>query len=291
MRPKMKYSTSKISSAKLNNATGKTLVKIHKLPKYQQKTREICHIYQMKLRSGLIIGKTCYLEKESTKKYPQKSRGKHERDFFDAVQYDVPDPDGFMDARIKERVQPYSLRLTKGRKHEKDVSAAVKNNRSGAVGAREILPVTQSHASLSTFNDQSVSFKVLNDGRYVINVEDSGKLQENDKMLLRYYESSESSSESGDGVDGKLLMVDMSPVKDTDIRLHANKQNHCVKLEKCQAPLPPAVFFVVHQKASDYVSFECRNLPGTYIGVKDNKLALLEGEKNDDENIMFKLSK
>ncbi|XP_075829937.1 interleukin-33 isoform X2 [Microtus pennsylvanicus] len=251
MRPKMKYSTSKISSAKLNNATGKTLVKIHKLPKYQQKTREICHIYQMKLRSGLIIGKTCYLEKESTKKYPQKSR----------------------------------------RKHEKDVSAAVKNNRSGAVGAREILPVTQSHASLSTFNDQSVSFKVLNDGRYVINVEDSGKLQENDKMLLRYYESSESSSESGDGVDGKLLMVDMSPVKDTDIRLHANKQNHCVKLEKCQAPLPPAVFFVVHQKASDYVSFECRNLPGTYIGVKDNKLALLEGEKNDDENIMFKLSK
>lgn len=63
------------------------------------------------------------------------------------------------------------------------------------------------------------------------------------------------------------------------------------QLEKCQAPLPPAVFFVVHQKASDYVSFECRNLPGTYIGVKDNQLALLEGEESDDENIMFKLSK
>lgn len=63
------------------------------------------------------------------------------------------------------------------------------------------------------------------------------------------------------------------------------------QLEKCQAPLPPAVFFVVHQKASDYVSFECKNQPGTYIGVKDNQLALLEREKNDDENIMFKLSK
>lgn len=257
----MKYSTSKISSAKLNNATGKTLVKIHKLPKYQQKTREICHIYQMKLRSGLIIGKTCYFEKESTKKYLQKSRIKPERGVSDAVQNDVPGPACF-------GIQPCSSRSTK-----------------------EILPVTQSHASLSTFNDQSVSFKVLKDGRYVINVEDSGKLQENDKMLLRYYESSQPRSKSGDGVDNKLLMVDMSPVKDTDIRLHANKQNHCVKLEKCQAPLPPAVFFVVHQKASDYVSFECRNLPGTYIGVKDNQLALLEGEENDDENIMFKLSK
>lgn len=46
-----------------------------------------------------------------------------------------------------------------------------------------ISPVTESHASLSTFNDQSVSFKVLKDGRYVINVEDSGKLQENGRQF------------------------------------------------------------------------------------------------------------
>lgn len=264
----MKYSTSKISSAKLNNKTGKTPVKIHKLPKYQQKTREICHIYQMKLRSGLIIGKTCYFEKESTKKYWQKSSRKQERGVSAAVKNNLHDSVSIRAPYSKKGARRLDIESTKG-----------------------ISPVTESHASLSTFNDQSVSFKVLKDGRYVINVEDSGKLQENDKMLLRYYESSKFSNESGDGVDGKLLMVDMSPVKDTDIRLHANKQNHCVKLEKCQAPLPPAVFFVVHQKASDYVSFECRNLPGTYIGVKDNQLALLEGEENDDENIMFKLSK
>lgn len=263
----MKHSTSKISPAKSNNATGKTLVKTRKLPKSQEKTREICHTYQMKLRSGIIIGKTCYLEKESTKKYWQKSRRKHERDFSAAVR-NLPALVGLRGASFEESAEPLNTESIKG-----------------------ISPVTESHASLSTFNDQSVSFKVLKDGRYVINVEDSGKLQENDKMLLRYYESPQSSSESGDGVDGKLLMVDMSPVKDTDIRLHANKQNHCVKLEKCQAPLPPAVFFVVHQKASDYVSFECKNQPGTYIGVKDNQLALLEREKNDDENIMFKLSK
>lgn len=265
----MKNSTSKLSPAKLNNATGKTLEKTHMLPNSQQKAREICHVYHMKLRSGLIIRKeACYFEKESTKKYSQKSRRKHERYFSAAVRNGLPGLVGLKGASFKASGEPLNIESTK-----------------------EISPVEISHASLSTFNDQSVSFKVLKDGRYVINVEDSGKFEENDKMLLRYYESPRSSSESGDGVDGKLLMVDMSPVKDKDIRLHANEQNHCVKLEKCQAPLPPAVFFVVHQKASDYVSFECKNQPGTYIGVKDNQLALLEGEKNDDENIMFKLSK
>lgn len=213
----------------------------------------------MKLRSDVTREKvTCCFEKESIQKNLQKSRRKN---------------------------------CGSGSLRPRATSSEEDARQLNGEGVKGISPVTQYHASLSTFNDQSVSFKVLKDGRYVINVEDSGKLQENDKMLLRYYESSVSSNESGDGVDGKLLMVNMSPVKDTDIRLHANKQNHCVKLEKCQAPLPPAVFFVVHQKASDYVSFECKNQPGTYIGVKDNQLALLEREKNDDENIMFKLSK
>ncbi|CAO2585159.1 Il33 [Lemmus lemmus] len=266
MRPKMKYSTSKISPAKLNNATGTPLVKTCKLPKSQQKTKEICHVYHMKLRSGFIIEKkACYFEKKSTKKYLQRSRFVKNQNSSEKL----------LQKRAKKFVHRIICLLT---------NLCV-------VLLTGISPVTESHASLSTFNDQSVSFKVLKDGRYVINVEDSGKLQENDKMLLRYYESPRSSNESGDGVDGKLLMVDMSPVKDKDIRLHANKQNHCVKLEKCQDPLPPAVFFVVHQKASDYVSFECKNQPGTYIGVKDNQLALIEGEKNDDENIMFKVSK
>lgn len=259
----MKYSTSKISSAKLNNATGKSLVKTQS----QQKTREICHIYHMKLRSSCKV-KACYFEKESTTKYLQKSRRKRHEGYSSAAVENRLGPVHARDSSFKALAEPRSIESTKG-----------------------ISPVTVAQASLSTFNDQSVRFKVLKDGRYVINVEDSGKCEENDKMLLRYYESSRPSSESGDGVDGKLLMVDMSPVKDKDIRLHANEQNHCVKLEKCQAPLPPAVFFVVHHKASDYVSFECKNQPGTYIGVKNNQLALLEGEKNDDENIMFRLSK
>lgn len=63
------------------------------------------------------------------------------------------------------------------------------------------------------------------------------------------------------------------------------------QLEKCQSPLPEEVFFVLHKKSSDYVSFECKNQRGTYIGVKDNQLALVEEKNNESENIMFKISK
>ncbi|OBS72328.1 hypothetical protein A6R68_13093, partial [Neotoma lepida] len=87
---------------------------------------------------------------------------------------------------------------------------------------------SESCASLSTYNDQCVSFKVLENGRY---------------------------------------------------------------LQKCQVPLPEEVYFVLHRKSSDYVLFECKNQPGTYIGVKDNQLALIEEKNKDNENIMFKLSK
>lgn len=258
----MTYSTSRISPAKLSSTTGKAVVKPCKLRRSQQKAKEICHVYYMRLRSGLTIRKeTCYFEKEPTESYSQKSGRKHERNFLaysqDAVKRSLIDKCSFQEC--VQSPDKESIRVA--------------------------------CASLSTYNDQSVSFKVLENGRYVINVEDSGKDQEKDKMLLRYYESPRSSNESGDGVDGKLLMVNMSPLKDTDIRLHANDKNHSVKLEKCQSPLPEEVFFVLHKKSSDYVSFECKNQRGTYIGVKDNQLALIQENNNDSENIMFKISK
>lgn len=143
--------------------------------------------------------------------------------------------------------------------------------------------------ALSTYNDQSVSF-VLENGCYVINVEDCGKNQEKDKVLLRYYESS-FPAQSGDGVDGKKLMVNMSPIKDTDIWLNANDKDYSVELQKGDVSPPDQAFFVLHKKSSDFVSFECKNLPGTYIGVKDNQLALVEEKDESCNNIMFKLSK
>uniref|UniRef100_H0WQ32 Interleukin-33 n=1 Tax=Otolemur garnettii TaxID=30611 RepID=H0WQ32_OTOGA len=117
-----------------------------------------------------------------------------------------------------------------------------------------------------------------------------------DKVLLRYYESQRSSSESGDDVDGKMLMVNLGPTK--DLWLHANNKENSVELHKCEKPLPEA-FFVLHKKplncvSSECVSFECKNDPGKFIGVKDNQLALIKvdcSENSCNENIMFKLSK
>lgn len=223
----MKYSKSKVSPAKFSSTTGRALVPPCKITRSQKKTKDICHVYCMKLRSGLTIRKeTCYFGKVPAKRYSLKSGT--------------------------------SL-------------------------------LTESCA-LSTYNDQSVSF-VLENGCYVINVEDCGKNQEKDKVLLHYYESPFSAGQSGDSVDGRKLMVNMSPIKDTDIWLNANDKDYSVELQKGDVSPPDQAFFVLHKKSSDFVSFECKNLPGTYIGVKDNQLALVEEKGDCCNNIMFKLSK
>lgn len=257
----MKYSTSKTSQAKLNRSGDKALIKSCKLSKSQKKAEEICHEYCMKLRSGLTIEKkACYFRKQITKTYSLKTGGKHKRKHQVLADYRQP-----------------TL------KHSAFEIVGVQ----GTKAALNTPSIGESRASLSTYNDQSVSF-VLEDGSYVINVEDLGKDQEKDKVLLRYYESQYSSSESGDGVDGKLLMVNLSPTK--DFWLYANKKELSVELQKCETTLPDQAFFVLHKESSEFVSFECKSNRGTYIGVKDNQLALIEGKNPNSENIMFKLS-
>ncbi|XP_010619120.1 interleukin-33 isoform X1 [Fukomys damarensis] len=261
MKPKMKYSTSKISSAKLNRRGDKALIKSCRQRKCQKKAEEICHEYYMKLRSGLTIKKkACYFRKEITKRCSLKTGGTHKQQ-YQLLAYEQP--------IMKNSV----LKVYEIQEHK----------------ASDMPSIGESCASLSTYNDQSISF-VLEDGSYVINVEDLGKDQEKDKVLLRYYESQYPSSESGDGVDGKLLMVNLSPTKDTDFSLHANKKEHSVELQKCETTLPDQAFFVLHKESSEFVSFECKSNRGTYIGVKDNHLALIEGKNPSSENIMFKLS-
>ncbi|KAF3814280.1 hypothetical protein GH733_018379, partial [Mirounga leonina] len=207
MKTKMKYSTTKISPAKMNSSASKALVKSPKLRKSQQKAEEVCQMYFMQLRSGLIIEKTaCYFRKEITKKHS---------------------------------------------------------------------PRTEYSASLSTYNDQSITF-VFEDGSYEIYVEDLGKDQEKDKVLFRYYDSQSPSHETGDGVDGQTLLVNLSPTKDKDFLLHANNKEHSVELQKCENQLPDQAFFRLHRKSSKCVSFECKNNPGVFIGVKDNHLALIK---------------
>uniref|UniRef100_A0A8C5NVE9 Interleukin-33 n=1 Tax=Jaculus jaculus TaxID=51337 RepID=A0A8C5NVE9_JACJA len=220
MKPKTKYSTSKIPPAKLNNTTGKPLVKSFKLKRAQQKTKDICHVYYMRLRSGLTIKKEAYCYKRETTRRCLLNTGRS-----------MPERD-----RKREREREWAFQ---------GLSATV--NKLPIISL-----VTESCTSLSTYNDQSVSF-VLEDGSYVINVEDLGKNQE-----------------KGDVVDGKMLMVNLSPTDDKDIWLHANNEEHSVELQKCETPLPDQALFVLHKESTEYVSFECKNNRGMYIGVKDN---------------------
>ncbi|XP_012593664.1 interleukin-33 [Microcebus murinus] len=280
MKPKMKYSTKKISVAKLNSTANKALVKPYELIKSQQKTEEVCHLYSMELRSGLTIEKrACYIRKRTSKrpslgKNPPQTGGKESLSFTAYRQQSTVEHFAFGVPEIQRHTKRFHVPRTTG-----------------------ISPITESFASLSTYNDQSITF-VLEDGSYEIYIEDLKKDDKKEKVLLRYYESQRSSSESGDDVDGKMLMVNLGPPT-KDHWLHANNKEHSVELHKSEKPLPEQAFFVLHKQpfksvSSECVSFECKNYPGTYLGVKDNQLALIKvdcSESLSSENIMFKLSK
>lgn len=252
---KTKYATIENSRARPNGTSGNGLVKPAKLRRSQQKAaEEVCQIYNMKLRSGLTIEKkACYFRRGITKK-----------------------PDG--------KFQVEALRgpsFTEAGRTEEYLE------RTGTQAA--LSSFLEYPASLSTYNDKSVTFTLV-DKSYVINVGDKGKKQKKDKVLLRYYESPYSSSESGDGVDGKMLMVNMSPTNDAHLLLHANKKKHSVEFHRYENRLSDLAFFVVHKESSECVSFECKSHRGTYLGVKDNHLGLIQGKNPGSENILFKLS-
>ncbi|XP_017732938.1 interleukin-33 isoform X2 [Rhinopithecus roxellana] len=226
MKPKMKYSTNKISTTKQKNTASKALC--FKLGKSQQKAKEVCHVYFMKLRSGLTIKKeACYFRRETTKRPSLKT----------------------------------------GRKYKGHL----------------VLAACQQQSTVECF-----AFGISGVPKYTRALHDSSIT---DKVLLSYYESQHPSSESGDGVDGKMLMVTLSPTK--DFWLQANNKEHSVELHKCEKPLPDQAFFVLHNKPFNCVSFECKTDPGVFIGVKDNHLALIKVDSSENlysENILFKLS-
>nr|XP_014973197.1 interleukin-33 isoform X3 [Macaca mulatta] len=226
MKPKMKYSTNKISTAKRKNTASKALC--FKLGKSQQKAKEVCHVYFMKLRSGLMIKKeACYFRRETTKRPSLKTGGNHK--------------------------------------------------------GHLVLAACQQQSTVECF-----AFGISGVPKYTRALHDSSIT---DKVLLSYYESQHPSNESGDGVDGKMLMVTLSPTK--DFWLQANNKEHSVELHKCEKPLPDQAFFVLHNRPFNCVSFECKTDPGVFIGVKDNHLALIKVDYSENlgsENILFKLS-
>ncbi|XP_039073047.1 interleukin-33 isoform X1 [Hyaena hyaena] len=268
MKTKMKYSTTKISPGKMNSSAGKALVKSPKLGKSQQKAEEVCQMYFMQLRSGLIIEKTaCYVRKETTKRHSPRTAGNYKHLVFTACRQQPERP-----------VKSLAFDMPMVQK---------------CIGTTGVSAIQEYSASLSTYNDQSITF-VFEDGSYEIYVEDLGKNQEKDKVLFRYYDSQPPSRETGDAVDGQTLLVNLSPTKDKDFLLHANNKEHSVELQKFENPLPDQAFFLLHKKSSKCVSFECKNDPGVFIGVKDNHLALIkvEDQTKDStiENTIFKLS-
>ncbi|XP_037653696.1 interleukin-33 [Choloepus didactylus] len=279
MKPKMKpKSTSKISPANLNNSAGKIPAKSPKLRKSQRKAEKVCQVYSMKLRSRIIKGNVCYFRKKNTKRHPSKTGGKDKEQLpvLTACQQQPLLEKPFVEHALTINIPETQLQ-----------------NRTLQVPTiAETSPITEHYASLSTYNDRFITFAF--EGEHgEIYVEDLGENQEKDKVLLRYYDSQIPSNESGDDVDGKKWMVNLSPTKNTKLWLHANKEESSVELLRCENLMPDQAFFLLQWESSEHVSFECKSNPGVFIGVKNNQLQLIqvEGHPEDSskENIMFKI--
>lgn len=267
----MKYSTTKISPAKINSSAGHALIKSPGLRKFQQKPEEACTMYFMQLRSGLIIEKkACYFKKEITRRHSLKTTRKYQKQHlvFTAC----------------------AQRLNHLKRSAEDFACVIPGQAQQCATAINRSIIQERSFSLSTYNDQCVIFAVVAGG-YEISVEDMGEKQNKGKVLFHFYASQVSTSNKGDDVDGQGLMVSLSPTKDKDFLLRANNEEFSVELQKCENPQPDQIFLLRNvPSSSECVSFECKSNPGVFIGVKGNELVLIKDEGLDKENIIFKLS-
>lgn len=272
----MKYPTTKIPPAKMNNSAGKVSVKSSRLRKSQQKGEEICQVYFMQLRSGLIIEKkACYFRKETTKRRSPNS----------AEDYNEPN---LLLATCQTRLKHFEQST---RSFALDIPIVQKNTTT----RNESSTFLERCVSLSTYNDQPITF-VFSDGGYDIYIEDLRRKNEKDKVLFHYYNSQSPASGTGDDVDGHKLMVRISPANNKDFLLRANNEEYSVELQRYENSLPDQTLFLLHKElgSSQCVSFECMNNPGLFLGVENNHLSLIKLKDKTDhlrrENIRFKLS-
>ncbi|XP_077004347.1 interleukin-33 isoform X2 [Tamandua tetradactyla] len=270
MKPKMKpKSTTKISPAKLNNSTGKIPAKSPKLRKSQRTAKEVCQVYHMKLRSHIIKKKICYFSKKTTNRHPPKTGNQHREQHPVLAAYQ-------QEPVLKQPAVEPALAF--------NILESPSQTKTGKV--------TERHAYLYTYNDRFISFAV--DGEHgEVHIQDLRENQQKDTVLVRYHDSQIPSNDSGDEVDGKKWMVNLSPKKNGNLWLHANNEEQSVELHKCEKVMPERAFFLLQRQSSEHFSFECKSNPGVFIGVKNNQLELIRVkdhlEDSNNENIMFKI--
>ncbi|XP_006144533.1 interleukin-33 isoform X2 [Tupaia chinensis] len=202
---------------------------------------------------------------------------------------------------IRKEVYCFSKKTTKvpalktGRKHKEPVFAAAPQQAAIARLASDTPGFYREHitsgrgfsAFLSTYDDQFIKI-VQEEGQYVMYVEDLMKDQKKDKMLLHPYDSQHPSNEEGFSRDMNKLMVSLSPME--NFWMCANKTKRSVELQKYETGLPEQAYFVLQWESEDCVLFECNSNGGTYMGVKNNLITLIETEDRSCKDIRFKLS-
>ncbi|XP_068946863.1 interleukin-33 isoform X2 [Petaurus breviceps papuanus] len=142
---------------------------------------------------------------------------------------------------------------------------------------------TECYTGLNTFKNKAVTFFFEN-GEYEIFVEDLIMNQERGSLLVDFF-----SCKNSDEGDSLPLVVLKPRPSNIDLQVHANDQSLELHESENQNSAQENKFFILHN-ISDFVSFECFRPQGLYIGVKENRLELME-KKEDDEAFMFRLTK
>ncbi|XP_036593468.1 interleukin-33 [Trichosurus vulpecula] len=141
---------------------------------------------------------------------------------------------------------------------------------------------TKHYSGLTTFKNKAVTFFFEN-GEYEISVEDLLENQRQGSLTVEFF----SCKNSNEG-DSPLLVVLKPRPSNIDLQLHANDQTLELHESENQNSFQKNKFFILHH-LSGFVSFECFEPQGLYIGVKDDHLELME-KKEDDEAFMFQLT-
>ncbi|XP_037349798.1 interleukin-33 [Talpa occidentalis] len=258
--------TTKISQARMNSSTINTTLR-------KPKAKGVCQRYYMKLRSGFTIQKEYHLR--NTKTPSPKTAGKYK------------------DQHLLITTCHRQMKHLKKSVASFPIETSMVQRCATTTDVPYYQSIQEFSAFLSTYNDQSVSFICENEDCEIY-IEDVGQNHKKDEVLLRFYDSQSPSNKTGDGVDGQMVMVSLSPTKGKDLWVYAIKEELSVKLQKCEEPPPDKALFLLHQTSPQSVQFECRSNPGVFIGVKDNQLALIKVEDQTEnlsrENTIFKLS-